>query len=175
MFSSTFSRILPSSFFTYFTLKAFFKFLMMLFGWFIFSKEGLGSFGDLIRFKGNRSVFLLWLLSGKQGVEEQSCPHACWKPQFSKDVSFNCFRESSGIFPAGLLQLLTQLSGTFTFGELIHPVPLHLPSFPPTHPVLSTCVCQALPQRLGMQQRTRVLLLWSWHSSDLLRFSSVIF
>ena len=111
MFSSTFSRILPSSFFTYFTLKAFFKFLMMLFGWFIFSKEGLGSFGDLIRFKGNRSVFLLWLLSGKQGVEEQSCPHACWKPQFSKDVSFNCFRESSGIFPAGLLQLLTQLSG----------------------------------------------------------------
>ena len=50
---------------------------------------------------------------------------------------------------------------TFTFGELIHPVPLHLPSFPPTHPVLSTCVCQALPQRLGMQQRTRVLLLWS--------------
>ena len=46
-----------------------------------------------------------------KGVEEQSCPHACWKPQFSKDVSFNCFRESSGIFPAGLLQLLTQLSG----------------------------------------------------------------
>ena len=111
MFSSTFSRILPSSFFTYFMLKSFFKFLMMPFGWFIFSKEGLDSFGDLIRFKGNRSVFLLWLLSGKQGVEEQSCPHACWKPQFSKDVSFNCFRESSGIFPAGLLQLLTQLSG----------------------------------------------------------------
>lgn len=53
MFSSTFSGILPSSFFTYFTLKAFFKFLMMLFGWFIFSKEGLDSFGDLIRFKGD--------------------------------------------------------------------------------------------------------------------------
>ena len=117
MFPSTFSGILPSSFFTYsciwlfFTLKALFKFLMMLFGWFIFSKEGLDSFGDLIRFKGNRSIFLLWLLSGKQGVEEQSCPHACRKPKFSTDVSFNCFGELSGIFPAGLLQLLTQLSG----------------------------------------------------------------
>lgn len=83
--------------FTYFTLKAFFKFLM-LFGWFIFSKEGLDSFGDLIRFKGD-SPFSCFDSSVESKELRNRVAYMPAGSPVSTDVSFNCFRESSRYFP----------------------------------------------------------------------------